>query len=424
VPKCKELQLGKTNTLFIDGDRSSRYPKREEFVESGIIFLNSESIKNGFIDISSVNFVGEQKYSEIKKGRLKKRDILLTTRGNGVGNVAFVNIEERGLINAQMLILRAFPSEIHPKFLYFYLTTKTLQSYISNFASGAAQPQIPIRDLRKIPIICPDLNNQKKIAAILSAYDDLIENNKRRIALLEKMAEEIYREWFVRFRFPGHDTVKFVKGVPVGWEQKSCIEIFNVLSGGTPKTDMAVFWDGDIPFFTPRDAKDNIYALNTEKNITEKGLTACNSQLFNKDTIFITARGTVGNVVLSYRDMAMNQSCYALLPKENQKIHFYFFTIKNAISYIKGVSKSGVFDNIIIDTFKIIPLWYPQAKLITEFNERVGPLVDNIGILLEANENLGRTRDRLLPRLISGKLSVENLDIHFPASMLEETPQP
>ena len=172
-----------------------------------------------------------------------------------------------------------------------------------------------LTDQRRMSITATDVFTQKKIAAILSAYDDQIENNKRRIALLEKMAEEIYCEWFVRFRFPGHDQVKMVKGVPEGWEQKPSIEIFEVLSGGTPKTDVSRFWGGELPFFTPKDAGTNIYVLDTEKTITEKGLESCNSRLYKKDTIFITARGTVGKIVLAHRDMSMNQSCYALLPK-------------------------------------------------------------------------------------------------------------
>jgi len=303
-----------------------------------------------------------------------------------------------------------------PRFLSHFLKTLKLE----NFDTGSSNPTLNRNHIHKIKVVFPNTTLQRKIAAILSAYDDLIENNKRRIALLEKMAEEIYREWFVRMRFPGHEKVKFVKGVPEGWETKPSIEIFDVLSGGTPKTDIPVFWNGNIPFFTPRDASNDIYVLSTEKNITEKGLNSCNSRLYKKDTIFITARGTVGKLALAYRNMAMNQSCYALLPKKKGDIYFYFLSMKNAILYLKGVSKSGVFDNIIVDTFKIVPLLVPQEGLIHIFNKKVGTLIENIGILLETNVLLSNTRDKLLPRLISGKLSVENLDIQFPPSMKED----
>jgi type I restriction enzyme S subunit len=414
-----EIILGATNTQFIDGDRSARYPKREEYVDSGIMFLNGESISRGTINKEAVNFITEQKYNDIKKGRIAQNDILITTRGNSIGDAAFVTTNDKGLINAQMLILRANSRDIYPKYLFHYITSKSLRNYILNFASGSAQPQIPIRDLKKIPIYLPKIQVQRNIAAILSAYDDLIEINRRRIALLEKMAEEIYREWFVRMRFPGHEKVKIVKGVPEGWQSIPSSSLFHVLSGGTPNTDNPVYWDGNIPFFTPRDAGDNYYVLGTEKHLTQKGLDSCNSRLYKKDTIFITARGTVGKIGLAYRDMAMNQSCYALMPRVKGSVYFHFLSMKNAITYIKGVSKSGVFDNIIVDTFNVVPILLPSQALIAEFNEIASPIFKQLGVLLEANEHLLKTRDKLLPRLISGKLSVENLDIRFPPSMEE-----
>lgn len=278
-----------------------------------------------------------------------------------------------------------------------------------------------LEKLLSIRFRVPSYDTQKKIAAILSAYDDLIENNRRRIALLEKMAKEIYREWFVRMRFPGHEQAKFEKGVPVGWVELASSEVFDVLSGGTPKTDVSAYWDGQIPFFTPKDAGDNFYALDTEKHITANGLKSCNSRLYPKETIFITARGTVGKLALANREMAMNQSCYALAPKMAGPVFFHFMTIKGAINYLKGVSKSGIFDNIIVDTFKTVPILMPCEEQIVSFNKVVGPVFQQILGLMETNALLAKKRDVFLPRLISGKLPVEDLDIRFPPSMAEET---
>ena len=304
------------------------------------------------------------------------------------------------------------------KFLFYAL--KPLLKHFEQQATGVTTKFLTVGILNNLNIPYPPLSIQKKIASVLSAYDDLIENNKRRIVLLEKMAEEIYREWFVRMRFPGRECAKFVKGVPSNWKDLSSIEVFDILSGGTPKTDVTTYWDGDIPFFTPKDAKDNFYVLNTEKYITGTGLSKCNSRLYKKNTIFITARGTVGKIVLSQRDMAMNQSCYALLPKSNDKIYFYFLALKNAITYIKGISKSGVFDNIIVDTFKVIPISLPEINLIANFNSNVDPLFEEMANLIGKNEILRSLRNKLLFRLISGKVSIEDLDIKFPPSMEEE----
>jgi len=301
------------------------------------------------------------------------------------------------------------------RFIKYYLNTYKLQ--MQSISMGTTQDNLSLEKLLSIRFKIPPLPIQQKIAAILSTYDDLIENNKRRIALLEKMAEEIYREWFVRMRFPGYCKVKFKKGFPEEWRNLSSIEVFDVLSGGTPKTNIPTYWNGNIPFFTPKDAKNNYYVLNTEKNITRNGLSNCNSRLYRKNTIFITARGTVGKLVLAQRDMAMNQSCYALLPKTTSGIYFYFLSLNNAITYIKGISKSGVFDNIIVDTFKQIPIDLPPKRLMDAFNDRVGPLFDQVSCLLEKNETLSSSRETLLGRLISGKLPTESLDIQHPPSM-------
>jgi|CXWL01.1.fsa_nt_gi type I restriction enzyme S subunit len=303
------------------------------------------------------------------------------------------------------------------RLVYYFLQTLHLET----FDTGSSNPTLNRNHIHKIKVLFPKKQAQEKIAAILSTYDDLIENNRRRIALLEKMAEEIYREWFVRMRFPGHAQTEFVKGMPAGWREMASSQVFDVLSGGTPKTDMPAYWDGEIPFFTPKDATENYYVIKTEKNITEKGLNSCNSRLYPKDTIFITARGTVGKLALANRAMAMNQSCYALVPKVQGRVFFHFLTIRNAITYVKGVSKSGVFDNIIVDTFKTVPILMPKNELVEQFNDAVTPVFLHASTLLEANELLVGERNKILPRLISGKLPVESLDIQFPSSMLNET---
>lgn len=142
---------------------------------------------------------------------------------------------------------------------------------------------------------------QERVAEILTKYDDLIENSRRRIQLLEESARLLYQEWFIHLRFPGHEQVKITND-----------QTMEVLSGGTTKTKVLEFWDGEIPFFTPKDAK-GIFVHDTEKTITELGLSKCNSRLYPKCTVFITARGTAGKLAFAQRPMAMNQSCYALI---------------------------------------------------------------------------------------------------------------
>jgi len=389
----------------------------QEYYENGTIpWLKTGEVKKNLI-YDTEEKITETGLENSSAKLIPVNSVIVAMYGDGdtAGNVAINKIPLT--TNQACCNFTLNPEQAHYRFIYYYL--KGSYNNLINLKLGGSQQNLNAQSLKSFPINHPDVKTQKKIAAILSAYDELIENNQRRIALLEKMAEEIYREWFVRLRFPGHEKVKFVKGLPLGWAPLPSNKVFRVMSGGTPNTDNAVYWDGDIPFFTPKDADDNFYVLKTERAISQEGLESCNSHLYKKDTIFITARGTVGKICLAYREMAMNQTCYALSPIEDGDVYFHFLSMKNAITYIKGISKSGVFDNIIVDTFKNIPMFMPPAPLIVRFNEYAAPIFRRIGLLLESNELLTETRDQLLPRLISGKLSVENLDIQFPPGMEE-----
>lgn len=404
----------------LDGNHGEIHPKGEDFVPTGVPFIMASDIYDGVVDYVGCKFITERQANSLRKGFAKNGDILLTHKAT-IGRTAIVRYDKHPfvMLTPQVTYYRVEDSKrLNNLYLRNYFDSPFFQETMNSWAgAGATRAYLGITDQAKLPVVLPPKEKQEKIAAILSAYDDLIENNRRRIALLEKMAEEIYREWFVRLRFPGHEQAKFEKGLPVGWRESASSDVFEVLSGGTPKTDVASYWNGDIPFFTPRDATESFYVLNTEKNITANGLRTCNSRLYSKDTIFITARGTVGKLALASRDMAMNQSCYALVPKGGGPVYFHYLAIQNAITYLKGISKSGVFDNVVVDTFKTVPIVMPTDALIQECNQVLEPLFVRVVTLLRANEVLVAQRDALLPRLISGKLAVDALDIRFPDSM-------
>ncbi len=286
-----------------------------------------------------------------------------------------------------------------------YLFDATIQQLVQQFTQGAAQDNLSREKLLSIKFSVPEVDEQKRVADILSAYDDLIENNRRRMALLEEAARQLYREWFVRLRFPGHEHTPITKGVPEGWEKTNALEAMNVLSGGTPKTTMPDYWDGDIPFYTPKDASDNYYVLDTERHITELGLKNCNSRLYSTNTVFISARGTVGKLNLAYRPMAMSQSCYALIGKGHISPFFLYCALQESIVHLKQHAGGAVFDAIIVDTFKLIPFMVPDKRNIRLFEETIAPMFRQVGNLLEQNQKLSAARDLLLPRLMSGEIA-------------------
>jgi type I restriction enzyme S subunit len=309
------------------------------------------------------------------------------------------------IISNKQLKLRVNPAIANPIFCFYYLASPAGVAYIRNRGIGGAVPGINLGILKTLPIALPKLDVQHRIAATLSAYDDLLENNRRRMGLLEEAARLLYREWFVRLRFPGHEHTRLLNGIPEGWRKATAFDAMQVMSGGTPKTTTSDFWDGEIPFYTPKDSVTECYVLDTEKHLTELGLNNCNSKLYPKDTIFITARGTVGNLNLAQRPMAMNQSCYALAGREEIPQKFLFCALQEAIQHFQQHAVGAVFDAIIVDTFRLIPFVIPDPKLVRPFEETIDPIFRQIENLLQQNQKLKAARDLLLPRLMSGEIA-------------------
>ena len=294
----------------------------------------------------------------------------------------------------------------NPRFVYYLLVHNTRLVRGVGLGGGAATPILNKTVFSRIKLRAPAKQSWDGIASILSAYDDLIQNNQRRIQLLEQAARLLYKEWFVHLRFPGHEHVTITEGVPVGWEKKTAFDVMDVLSGGTPKTKVPDYWDGDIPFFTPKDATDYAYAYRTEKTLTEDGLRNCNSKLYPKDTAFITARGTVGKINLAQTDMAMNQSCYALIAKPPINQHYLYFALVDGVEQFRSRAVGAVFDAIIRDTFKLIPFVVPDSKLIRAFTEYASPILQQIDVVSSEARKLMEARDLLLPRLMNGEVAV------------------
>jgi type I restriction enzyme S subunit len=275
--------------------------------------------------------------------------------------------------------------------------------------TGAALPSLSRDQFYSVEVALPPLDTQRRIAGILGAYDDLIEVNRRRVAVLEGQARGLFEEWFVRFRFPGHEHHPLQDTphgpLPQGWEWVPFTDMADVLSGGTPKKDIPDFWDGSIPFFTPRDAPKSAWALDTISQITPLGLSKCNSQLYAPGTVFITARGTVGKVSMAGSPMAMNQSCYALVGKSYPQ-SFIFQLAWTATQRLQTMSNGAVFDTIIVDTFRRLMVPKPPRELAAAFDRIASPMLLASLAICKSISKLETARDLLLPRLISGQLDL------------------
>lgn len=375
--------------------------------ETKFKMIRTTNIKDGFVHLDSVKYVTEETFLKwTRRSKPQYGDVILT-REAPVGQVGrFTSQDQNVFLGQRLFHYRPLPEVLDWNFLAYALMSRDVQGRLQGMGFGATVDHIRVGDAENLEISCPSVQIQRRIGDILSAYDDLIENNRRRIQLLEESARQLYKEWFMRLRFPGHEHVRVVDGVPEGWERRSAWDVVQILSGGTPKTNTADYWNGDIPFFTPKDAVDTAYAFVTEKTLTETGLKNCTSQLFDKNTIFITARGTVGKINLAQTKMAMNQSCYALktFPPLNQLIGY--FALTEEVRQIKAKAVGSVFDAIIKDTFKHIILLVPTCGIIEQFTEYASDILRQIDILSTQNRKLAQARDLLLPKLMSGEVAV------------------
>jgi type I restriction enzyme S subunit len=379
--------------------------------------IRTTNVRNGFIDTENVRYVTEEIYQRWTRRLVPKRDDIILTREAPLGDVGKIRTNESIFLGQRLYHFRPNIKKLNADFLLYSLLSEDLQGQIRGFGSGSTVEHMRLEDIPNLEINLPPLPIQRRISGILSAYDDLIENNQRRIRILETMARALYREWFVHFRFPGHENVPLVPSplgaIPEGWEVVAFTDTADVLSGGTPKTDVAEYWNGEIPFFTPRDVPDCFYIQNTDKHVTELGLAKCASALYSPDTVFITARGTVGKVVLPAVPMAMNQSCYALRGKTGVPQRYLFLLTLHQVEYLKTNTGGATFDTIVVDTFRRMQVLKPQREIIARFADQVNAMFEQVNSLQRQTQNLRRTRDLLLPRLLSGEVELMRNDLRL-----------
>ena len=271
------------------------------------------------------------------------------------------------------------------------------------------------------PIPLPGLSTQHKIASILSAYDDLIENNLRRIKILEEMAQNLYREWFVKFRFPGHRHTRFTDSplgrIPEGWEVDTVENTFFILGGGTPSKRVSEYWDeGTINWYSPTDltAAGSMFMERSGNQISELGLNRSSARLFPAFSVMMTSRATLGVISINTTDACTNQGFISCVPNHRFPPNILYYWLKENVEYFISLGTGATFKEITKGVFKTIELVVPAPTIVAQFEGTVWQFALQVLNLQRKNTTLRRTRDLLLPRLISGEVDVSELDIVVP----------
>ena len=391
--------LNKVCTKITDGAHAS-----PPSVDKGMPMASVKDLTEFGINIASCRQISLHAYNNLVKADCKPLldDILISKDGNSAINTACVIREIKDVVLlSSIAILRPDKTKISPFYLKHILSWENFKDFIKLcYTSGAAIPRVIIKDFKKCPIPLPPLPTQKKIAAILSAYDDLIENNNRRIAILEKMAEEIYKEWFVRMRLPGYEKVKVVKGVPEGWDVVKVKDIvvrkrFGRIyrEGELSETGKVIVIDQSVKEHLGYYDGEPEHKASIENPIILFGDHSC-------------------KMLLMIEPFSLAENVIPFQSKNNIPIVFLFYLVHNLIEtteykrhWTELINKS---------------VFLPKLALQERYSDNVKNILLEKDKILKINQILAQSRNLLLPRLISGKLPVDNLDISFPPSMKEE----
>lgn len=364
---------------------------KEDYVDVGTPIVTVEHLGSRMFSEQNLPMVSEADKSRLSKYVLKKGDIVFSRVGS-VDRCSFVDQKHDGWMFSGRC-LRVRPNEeVDSLFLYYFFCLNATKEFVRSIAVGATMPSINTKLLGEVEVICPEIEEQRKIADILSKIDDKIEENQKINENLEQQALALFNNFYDQ----SNTEVNFT-------------DLIQILGGGTPKTGESMYWNGNIPFFTPKDV-GTPYTLVTEKTITEDGLSHCNSRLYPVNTVFVTARGTVGKIGLAGVPMAMNQSCYALVGKNLNQLLVYFYALK-AVDRLKHKASGAVFDAIITRDFETEQIFKLSEDDTNTFIKIVEPMYQLILNNSVENQRLIALKNSLLPKLMSGEVDLSAIQI-------------
>ena len=387
---------------FVGRGRSRSRPRNDPALYGGPYPLfETGDIKSADLYLSK----SKKTYSEkgLAQSKLWNPDTLCITIAANIAETAILKI--KACFPDSVVGFVADPKKTDVRYIKYYIDFIKLQ--MQNISQGTTQDNLSVEKLLSFEFCAPPLNTQRKIAAVLSAYDDLIENNTRRIKILEEMAQALYREWFVELRFPGHEGVPMVRSelglIPQGWEIKQLGETCHVIMGLSPKSEFYNETGAGLPFhqgvadFGERFPTDRVYCT-IQKRIAEA------------DDILFSVRAPVGRINIANKKIVIGRGLSVIRSKSGNQA-FLLQQLKDRFQEEDTMGSGSIFNAIRKADLLEIPLLIPTELVIGEFEEIINPIFAKLANLTMKNQNLRQTRDLLLPKLISGEIDVSELDI-------------
>ncbi|CWW67631.1 TPA: restriction endonuclease subunit S [Haemophilus influenzae] len=453
-----------SNIEFIDGDRGKNYPKQEDFSDKGhCMFLSAKNVTSCGFNFDNKVFISSEKDNQLKAGKLKRNDIVITTRGT-IGNIAIYDDKipyNDVRINSGMLILRADSNKLDTKFLYYYLSSKEFKEQVNSLISGSAVPQLPIRDIKKLTLPNITKKQQEKIANIISSFEDRIELNTQINQTLEQIAQALFKSWFVDFD-PVRAKVQALSGglsleqaelaamqaisgktpeeltalsqtqperyaelaetakafpcemvevdgveVPRGWEMKALSDLGQIICGKTPSKSNKEFYGDDVPFIKIPDMHNQVFITQTTDNLSVVGANYQSKKYIPAKSICVSCIATVGLVSMTSKPSHTNQQINSIIPDDEQSCEFLYLSLKqpSMAKYLKDLASGGTATfNLNTSTFSKIEIITPSKEIIYIFQKKVVSIFEKTLSNSIENKRLTEIRDLLLPRLLNGEI--------------------
>ena len=389
---------------YVSRGRSRHRPRDAAHLYGGPYpFVQTGDIKHSALYLTSYS----QTYSEagLAQSRLWKAGTLCITIAANIADTAILGLD--ACFPDSVIGFIPDKEKADARFIK-YLFDLTLQSRFKRFTQGAAQDNLSQSKLLSLKFPVPEVAEQRRIASVLSVYDDLIENNQRRIQLLEQSARLLYKEWFVHLRFPGHERVKIKDGVPEGWERRTIADVCETVGGGTPSTKVAEYWDGDVTWVVPSDVTKNdcLVLLDSERKITTKGLRESSAKIVPAETILMTSRASVGFFALMDFEVCTNQGFINIIPRARETRMYLLFNLMSRVTEIRINAKGTTYPEISKGRFRAMDIVIPASSLLAKFTITVSDAIRQVRSLKHSILKLTKARDLLLPRLMDGDTQI------------------
>ena len=365
----------------------------------GPVFLGIKNITDdGALDLSEIRHVSEEEYPRWTRRVTPQAGDVVFTYEATLHRYAVVPDGFRGCLGRRVALVRPDPDQVDSRYLlYFFLSRGWRQVIESNVITGATVDRVPLERFPSFPAALPRLRIQQQIAEILSAYDDLIENNQRRMALLEEAARQIYREWFVRLHFPGHEHTRITNGVPEGWEKRRLDELADVTMGQSPPSSLYNEVGEGLPFHQGVGDFGNRF-------VTHRVFTTAKNRISEPGDILCSVRAPVGRLNVTIDKIVIGRGLAAIRSKFDQQsfllrqlqVHFFKEDMIGSGAIFASVNKREIFAQRMLT---------PHEQLISLFEEKVRLIDKLVRTLFIENHKLRAARDLLLPRLMSGEIA-------------------